>query len=109
MIPNGTNCGGMPSRMDPVAADIMASKYGWPTAPQGVGTCAAAMFQNECTNNLYLAHTNPAPVHRYFGRLDYDLSAKHRIVFSISQKDNPGVDNGLFPCPLDCGSGDVDG
>ncbi|MGD1082332.1 MAG: TonB-dependent receptor [Candidatus Sulfotelmatobacter sp.] len=109
MIPNGTNCGGAPSRMDPVAAKIMASKYGWPTAPQGVGTCAAPPYQNNCTNNLYLAHTNPAPVHRYFGRLDYNLSQKHRIMFSISQKDNPGVDNGLFPCPLDCGSGDVDG
>ncbi|MGC2771239.1 MAG: TonB-dependent receptor [Candidatus Sulfotelmatobacter sp.] len=108
MIPNGTNCGGIPSRMDPVAAAIIASKYGWPTAPQGVGKCNS-MFPNECQNNLYLAHTNPAPVHRYFGRLDYDLSAKHRIVFSISQKDNPGVDNGLFACPLDCGSGDVDG
>jgi Carboxypeptidase regulatory-like domain len=109
MIPNGTNCGGAPSRMDPVATAIMTSKYGWPTAPQGVGTCAAAPFQNECTNNLYLAHINPAPVHRYFGRLDYNLTQNNRINFSISQKDNPGVDNGLFNCPLDCGSGDVDG
>jgi hypothetical protein len=97
------------NRIDSVAAAIMASKYGWPTAPQGVGTCAAPPYQNECTNNLYLAHINPAPVHRYFGRLDYTLSAKNRISFSISQKDNPGVDNGLFNCPLDCGSGDVDG
>jgi hypothetical protein len=109
MIPNGTNCGGAPSRMDPVAAAIMTSKYGWPTAPQGVGTCAAPPYQNECTNNLYLAHINPAPVHRYFGRLDYSLSQNNRINFSISQKDNPGVDNGLFHCPLNCGSGDVDG
>ena len=109
MIPNGTNCGGAPSRMDPVSAAIMTSKYGWPTAPQGVGTCAAPPFQNECTSNLYLAHTNPAPVHRYFGRLDYNLSQNNRINFSISQKDNPGVDNGLFNCPLNCGSGDVDG
>src|SRR5580700_8204060 len=45
MIPNGTNCGGAPSRFDPVSAAIMASsKYGWPTAPQGVGTCAAAPY-----------------------------------------------------------------
>jgi hypothetical protein len=108
MIPNGTNCGGGPSRMDPVAAAIIASQYGWPTAPQGVGKCSA-LYPNQCTQNLYLAHTNPAPVHRYFGRLDYDLSSKHRINFSISQKDNPGVDNGLFKCPLNCGSGDVDG
>ena len=109
MIPNGTNCGGAPSRFDPVSAAIMASKYGWPTAPQGVGTCAAAPYQNECTNNLFLSHINPGPVHRYFGRLDYNVSNSNRIMFSISQKDNPGVDNGLFPCPLNCGSGDVDG
>jgi len=109
MIPNGTNCGGAPSRIDPVSAAIMASKYGWPTAPQGVGTCAPAPYQNECTNNLFLSHINPAPVHRYFGRLDYVQSENNRISWSISQKDNPGVDNGLFTCPLDCGSGDVDG
>ena len=96
-------------RIDSVSSAIMASKYGWPTAPQGVGTCAAPPYQNECTNNLYLAHINPAPVHRYFGRLDYNLSQNNRINFSISQKDNPGVDNGLFNCPLNCGSGDVDG
>ncbi|HTC49954.1 MAG TPA: carboxypeptidase-like regulatory domain-containing protein [Candidatus Aquilonibacter sp.] len=109
MIPNGTNCGGVPSRIDPVAAKIMASMYGWPTAPQGAGTCAAPPFQNDCTSNFYNAPKTPAPVHRYFGRVDFDLSAKHRIMFSISQKDNPGVDNGLFNCPLNCGSGDVDG
>src|SRR5580693_3878410 len=110
MIPNGTNCGGAPSRMDPVALAIIASKFGWPTAPQGVGNCDVADgFPNQCQQNLYLAHTNPAPVHRYFGRLDYNLSQNNRINFSISQKDNPGVDNGLFACPLNCGSGDVDG
>jgi hypothetical protein len=110
MIPNGTNCGGAKSRIDPVAAAIMASNYGWPTAPQGAGTCAVSLGNpNECTSNFYNAPKTPAPVHRYFGRLDYDLSAKHRIMFSISQKDNPGVDNGLFNCPLNCGSGDVDG
>jgi hypothetical protein len=87
----------------------MNSKFGWPTAPQGVGTCAAAPFQNECTNNLFLSHINPAPVHRYFGRLDYVVNENNRISWSISQKDNPGVDNGLFVCPLNCGSGDVDG
>ena len=98
------------NRIDPVAAAIIASKYGWPTAPQGVGTCSTnPLYPNECTQNLYLAHINPAPVHRYFGRLDYTLSAKNRLSWSISQKNNPGVDNGLFNCPLDCGSGDVDG
>jgi hypothetical protein len=109
MIPNGKNCGGAPSRLDPVALSIINSKFGWPTAPQGAGNCAPAPYQNECTNNLYLAHINPAPVHRYFGRLDYNVTSNNRISYSISQKDNPGVDNGLFTCPLSCGSGDVDG
>jgi hypothetical protein len=96
-------------RVDPVSAAIMASKFGWPTAPQGVGTCAAPPYQNECANNLFLSNITPAPVHRYFGRLDYNQSDKNRIFFSITNKNNPGVDNGLFKCPLDCGSGDVDG
>ncbi|MGH9343398.1 MAG: carboxypeptidase regulatory-like domain-containing protein, partial [Terriglobia bacterium] len=99
----------LPNRIDPVSTKIMSSQYGWPTAPQGVGTCAPAPYQNECTNNLFLSHTNPSPVLRYFGRLDYNLSAKNRVMFSISQKDNLGVDNGLFTCPLQCGSGEVDG
>jgi len=97
------------NRIDPVSAKIMASKYGWPTAQPGVGTCAPAPYQYECTNNLFLSHINPAPVHRYFGHLDYVQSENNRISWSISQKDNPGVDNGLFACPLNCGSGDVDG
>jgi hypothetical protein len=109
MIPNGTNCGGIASRFDPVSAAIMASKFGWPTAAVGAGTCTNALYPNQCTQNLYLAHINPAPVHRYFGRIDYNLSKNHRLMWSISQKDNPGVDNGLFKCPLQCGAGDVDG
>src|SRR5208283_5233974 len=96
-------------RLDPVASKIMSSNYGWPLAQPGVGTCSAAPYQNDCTNNAFYAHISPAPVLRYFGRIDYDLSQKNRINFSISQKDNPGVSNGLTPCPQNCGSGDVDG
>ncbi|HLY62418.1 MAG TPA: carboxypeptidase-like regulatory domain-containing protein [Terriglobia bacterium] len=101
MIPAG--------RIDPVAAKIMSSVYGWPLAPQGVGTCKAAPFQNECTNNLFLSHLNLAPVTRYFGRMDFNMSDKNRIMFSITQKDNPATNNGNFPCPVDCGSGEVTG
>jgi len=97
------------ARFDPVALKIMTSQYGWPLATAGVGTCSAAPFQDECTNNAFYAHTNPAPVMRYFGRIDYDMSAKNRISYSMSFKNNNGVDNGLTPCPQNCGSGDVDG
>lgn len=97
------------TRFDPVSLKIMGSQYGWPTAPQAVGTCAPAPDQNECSNNIFLSHINASPVLRYFGRLDYDVSANNRIMFSITQKNNPGVDNGLFACPLNCGSGTVNG
>jgi hypothetical protein len=97
------------SRMDSVSAKIMASQYGWPTAPSGVGTCAPAPYQNECTNNLFLSAVTPSPVTRYFGRLDYNMSPKNLITGSVYEKQNPGVDNGLFTCPLDCGSGLVTG
>jgi len=97
------------SRFDPVSNAIMTSSYGWPTATPGVGTCAAAPYQYECVNNAFLIQASRSPVHRYFGRLDYNLSEKNRISYSISQKDNPATDNGLLPCPGDCGSGDVDG
>jgi hypothetical protein len=98
------------NRIDPVSMAFMTnSQYGWPLAPQGVGTCAAPPYQNSCVNNLFLSHISPAPVLRYFGRLDYNLNEKNRLSFSVTQKNNNGTDNGLFVCPLNCGSGDVDG
>ena len=78
-IPNGTNCGGAPSRIDKVAEAILTSKYGWPTAPLGVGQCSTT-YLDECTNNAFLSQPGSAPVLRYFGRGDYDLSSKNRII-----------------------------
>ncbi len=43
-----------------------------------------------------------------FGRLDYNISDKHRLTFSIKEEDKP--DFGPSPdCPLDCQTYDVDG
>ncbi len=87
------------NRLDPVAAKILAS-YPLPNA----GAPGAL------TNNFSTILPAPNPNLRYFGRIDYDLSAKNRISFSISQKDNPGVNKGgPFPCPQNCFSGDIDG
>ncbi|MGA3106431.1 MAG: carboxypeptidase-like regulatory domain-containing protein [Terriglobales bacterium] len=62
------------------------------------------------TQNFTTTLTSPNPNLRYFGRIDYDLSQKNRISFSISQKDNPGVNkSGPFACPINCFSGDIDG
>lgn len=84
------------NRVDPVAAKILA----YYPLPTGTGT----------TSNYSTLLPTPNPNLRYFGRIDYDVSAKHRVSFSISQKDNPGVNKyGPFPCPINCFSGDIDG
>ena len=87
------------NRLDPVAAKIL-SYYPLPNA----GASGAL------TNNFSTILPTPNPNLRWFGRIDYDLSQKHHLSFSISQKDNPGVNKyGPFPCPLNCFSGDIDG
>jgi hypothetical protein len=92
-----------------VSKAILSSKYGWPTAPLGVGQCAAAPYQNECTNNAFLTQPGASPVLRYFGRADYIMNSKNRISASMTHKNNPATNNGLLPCPEDCGVGDVNG
>jgi hypothetical protein len=87
------------NRIDPVAAKIL-SYYPLPNA--GVS--------GSFTNNFSTILPHPNPNLRFFGRIDYDLSQKNRLSFSISQKDNPGVNkSGPFPCPINCFSGDIDG
>lgn len=60
-------------------------------------------------NNFTFTPPSSNPNLRYFGRLDYDLSQKNRVTFSITQKDNPGQNVNQTPCPLNCFSGDIDG
>jgi hypothetical protein len=86
------------NRIDPVAAKIL----GYYPAPN-------AGVPGAITNNFNFAGAAPNPNLRYFGRIDYDLSKKNRISFSISQKDNPGQNINATPCPLNCFSGDIDG
>jgi hypothetical protein len=87
------------NRIDPVAAKILGF-YPLPNAGGG----------GALTNNFSTTLPTPNPNLRYFGRIDYDFSSKNRISFSISQKDNPGVNKyGPFPCPINCFSGDIDG
>jgi hypothetical protein len=58
------------------------------------------------TNNWVGTLESPNPFLQWFGRLDYNLSDKNRITFSITQSDNPAV----YPQPYAIGiqSGDVD-
>jgi hypothetical protein len=87
------------SRVDPVALKIL----GYYPAPN---TGAPGALKNNFSTIL----PKPNPNLRWFGRIDYNLSEKQHLSFSISQKDNPGVNKyGPFPCPLNCFSGDIDG
>ena len=87
------------NRIDSVAAKIL----GFYPAPN-------AGLPGALDNNFSTILPTPNPNLRFFGRLDYDISEKNRLSFSISQKNNPGVNKyGPFPCPINCFSGDIDG
>lgn len=97
--------------IDPVAAKILAF-YPLPNLPGTPYTDpnTGITYPGEIQNNFTTILPTPNPNLRYFGRIDYDFSQKHRLSFSISQKDNPGVNKyGPYPCPLSCFSGDIDG
>ena len=82
------------SRFDPLASKIQ------PYFPNPT-------FQGT-TNNWLQGLTANYPTNRMFGRLDYNISDKHRLTFSIKQEDKPN----FVPspdCPLDCQNYDVDG
>ena len=58
------------------------------------------------SNNWVGTLESPNPFLKWFGRLDYNLSDKNRVTFSITQSDNPA----RYPQPYPIGnqSGDVD-
>src|SRR5271155_1367957 len=88
------------SRVDPVALNILQQFYPAPNA----GAPGAL------SNNFSTILPTPNPNLRFFGRLDYDLSSSNTMNFSISAKNNPGVNKGgPLPCPINCFSGDIDG
>jgi len=83
------------NRIDPLAAKLQ-TYFPTPTIPSA-----------GLSNNWWAAQPSTSPLNRYFGRLDYNISDKHRITGSVMERDlplhwsNPG-------CPIDCQNGDVD-
>ena len=57
-------------------------------------------------NNWQGATPNTSPFIREFGRLDYNVSEKNRLTFSITQRDNIGSYRSA-DCPLDCAPYDI--
>lgn len=58
-------------------------------------------------NNFYYQVKQPNPSIRIFGRLDYDVSPKNRVTFSITARDNPAFYVNEDPCPVNCTAEDV--
>jgi len=65
--------------------------------------------EGEPHNNWYYSMLASNPAKRYFGRLDWDLTSKHRITMSDTQADfsYPGI-NSIAACPVGCQTGYVD-
>ena len=86
-------------RFDPVAKAIQ----GYFPKPNTPGTVSNGQAQN---NYTYTApDTNPFT--KFFGRLDYNLTANNKLNGSVTEGDNPGKTFGPGLCPINCQSGDV--
>ena len=74
-----------------------------PNTP-GHPTSLGLPYQNYFTNV-----PNLAPFTKYFGRLDWNVTSKHRLTISETESDNPAVSygNGAALCPINCQSQDV--
>ncbi len=65
--------------------------------------------EGEPHNNWYYNQGVSYPAKRYFGRLDWDATSKHRILMSDTQADftYPGLSS-ITNCPVGCQNGYVD-
>ena len=88
-------------KIDPVANALQAF-FPKPNSP---GTVAA---NGAVTNNYAWQSPTTNPFLKFFGRIDYNISEKHRMNFSITQGDNPATNTQYNNCPINCFSGDVD-
>ena len=72
--------------------------------PNIAGTASGKGYNQ---NNFVYQVPSTNPFIKWFGRMDYDLSANNRLTASETESDNPGqtVNEGI--CPFNCYSGDV--
>jgi hypothetical protein len=92
------------NRFDSVAKALQA----YYPAPNTPGQVPNPAFPGVVINNYAYSSPNLAPFTKFFGRIDYNMSDKNRINFSITQRNNPGTNTNYQVCPIDCFSGDVD-
>jgi hypothetical protein len=60
-------------------------------------------------NNYTANIPNLNPFYKFFGRMDYNLGANHRLTISETESDNPAMNYGYGKsfCPVNCQSQDV--
>jgi hypothetical protein len=87
---------------------LAAAAQAYYPIPNTPGQTPNAAFPGVVINNYSFSSPNLNPFKKYFGRLDYNVSEKNRVNFSITQRDNPGTNTNFQVCPIDCFSGDVD-
>ncbi len=90
-------------QIDPVANALQA----YFPKPNVAGTVSPA-FPGLVTNNYFYLSPTTNPFLKFFGRIDYNISTKQRVNFSITQGDNPGITTNQNNCPVNCYAGDVD-
>jgi hypothetical protein len=90
-------------KIDPVANALQ----GFFPKPNVPGTVSSS-FPGLVTNNYFFLSPTTNPFLKFFGRLDYNLSEKHRFNLSVTEGDNPGIITNQNNCPVNCYSGDVD-
>ena len=96
------------SLIDPVAAKLQAYYPNQTTHPSTGQFVPGTVLGGVDTNNYYYSIPAPNPYTKYFGRLDYDVNTNNRLTMSDTQRDNPAHYPGIFTCPINCESGDVD-
>jgi Carboxypeptidase regulatory-like domain len=90
-------------KLDPVANALQAF-FPKPNTPGRV----TAAFPGLVSNNYVWQSPTTNPFLKFFGRIDYNISEKQRVNFSLTQGDNPATNTQYANCPINCFSGDVD-
>lgn len=106
----GTNA--VPASMfDPVAKFIATHYLPTPENHPSTGQFVPGQFDPTTgftSSNYHYVLPNKTRLNKYFGRLDYDVTPKHRITLSDSDQDNPGSTPSLWGCPIGCQVSDVE-
>jgi Carboxypeptidase regulatory-like domain len=101
----------IPANLIDSVAQKMQAFYPTPTShiAGGAFVPGSTGSEGEAINNFYSSIPENNPWRKYFGRLDYNLSAKHRLSMTDNQADNPAFyPSNVTASPIGWESGDVD-